>query len=380
MAQKPASFDKPIIAAVTGGLILGACTMFVPTPVLENLTMASGLSEIFPATAAPLGDTARALIAFGAGLFAMAVLLLFMREGDKAEIRQQQDYREKREMRVADAGKKKPDAESAEEGFFAYLGRNDEKAETPVKDLADDREKADGVFGTFRRKLASLAQVSRFGGGDTGISELSELKGRIGSGRDKSDVLILDTRDLGEPLPPIKIPAVMANADVAKEEVEKPERDSSPSSATDSEPMSPFIEHQEDEPVAPKPREDDIRSLLDRLETAVQRRMFDEAAHAASEPVRRARSETIKAIRTELTRELGEDQGRLDDRAPPAQADRVDRHLASLADAASAAPEISTLKSVATGRVAQKDGQIPRMDEGLRAALKTLSRMNAQAR
>ena len=62
------------------GLALGAsilaavATMFVPVSVLESITGASGLSELVPATAAPLGDTARALIAFGAGALTLAFM------------------------------------------------------------------------------------------------------------------------------------------------------------------------------------------------------------------------------------------------------------------------------------------------------------------
>ena len=62
------------------GLALGAsilaavATMFVPVSVLESVTGSSGLSELVPATAAPLGDTARALIAFGAGALTLAIL------------------------------------------------------------------------------------------------------------------------------------------------------------------------------------------------------------------------------------------------------------------------------------------------------------------
>lgn len=64
------------------GMPLGASvvaavgTMFVPTGLLETITGSTGLSELIPATAAPLGDTARALIAFGAGAFTLAAASL----------------------------------------------------------------------------------------------------------------------------------------------------------------------------------------------------------------------------------------------------------------------------------------------------------------
>jgi hypothetical protein len=73
-------FAFPMAASV----FAGAATMFVPTPMLESFTGATGLSEIFPATAAPLGDTARALIAFSTGALTMAVTaILSNRKGPK---------------------------------------------------------------------------------------------------------------------------------------------------------------------------------------------------------------------------------------------------------------------------------------------------------
>ena len=48
--------------------------MFIPVRVFEAITGATGISELVPATAAPLGDTARALIAFGFGASTFAIL------------------------------------------------------------------------------------------------------------------------------------------------------------------------------------------------------------------------------------------------------------------------------------------------------------------
>lgn len=65
-------------------VIAAAGTMFVPTALLEMITGATGLSELVPATAAPLGDTARALIAFGAGAFTLAIGSLIVMRGNEA--------------------------------------------------------------------------------------------------------------------------------------------------------------------------------------------------------------------------------------------------------------------------------------------------------
>ena len=70
---------RSLSIAMGASIVAAAATMFVPVNVLESITGATGLSEIVGAAAAPLGDKARALIAFGAGaltLAAMTVMLL----------------------------------------------------------------------------------------------------------------------------------------------------------------------------------------------------------------------------------------------------------------------------------------------------------------
>jgi hypothetical protein len=69
---------KAIGLSIGASIIAAVATMFVPTAMLEAITGATGLSELVPATAAPLGDKARALIAFGAGAVTMAVALGFL--------------------------------------------------------------------------------------------------------------------------------------------------------------------------------------------------------------------------------------------------------------------------------------------------------------
>ena len=78
----PNSQLKAIAIAMAGATVTAAGTMFVPVGILENITGSTGLSELIPAARAPLGDTARALIAFGAGAFTLAGLtfLLFRKD------------------------------------------------------------------------------------------------------------------------------------------------------------------------------------------------------------------------------------------------------------------------------------------------------------
>jgi hypothetical protein len=64
--------------ALLASILAAVATMFIPVSVLEMITGASGLSELVPATAAPLGDTARALIAFGTGALVLALMSMLV--------------------------------------------------------------------------------------------------------------------------------------------------------------------------------------------------------------------------------------------------------------------------------------------------------------
>jgi hypothetical protein len=74
---------RAIGLAIGASICAAVATMFVPTAMLEAITGATGLSELIPATAAPLGDKARALIAFAAGAVTMAVAAGFLSHKNK---------------------------------------------------------------------------------------------------------------------------------------------------------------------------------------------------------------------------------------------------------------------------------------------------------
>jgi hypothetical protein len=65
---------RALAMAMAGAIVAAVATMFVPVALLEGIAGSSGLSELVPAARAPLGDTARALIAFGGGAFTLALL------------------------------------------------------------------------------------------------------------------------------------------------------------------------------------------------------------------------------------------------------------------------------------------------------------------
>ena len=80
----PNSQVKAVAMAMAGATLAAVSTMFVPVAMLESVTGATGLSELIPAARAPLGDTARALIAFGAGAFTLSTLTYILLRFDGA--------------------------------------------------------------------------------------------------------------------------------------------------------------------------------------------------------------------------------------------------------------------------------------------------------
>jgi hypothetical protein len=69
---------RALVIALGGAILTSVIAMFIPVSVFESITGATGFSELVPATGAPLGDTARALIAFGFGALAFAGLAVFL--------------------------------------------------------------------------------------------------------------------------------------------------------------------------------------------------------------------------------------------------------------------------------------------------------------
>jgi hypothetical protein len=80
----PSNQMKAIAMAMGGAIVAAVATMFIPAAMLEGFTGATGLSELIPAAAAPLGDTARAMIAFGTGAFTLALLAYILLRQESA--------------------------------------------------------------------------------------------------------------------------------------------------------------------------------------------------------------------------------------------------------------------------------------------------------
>lgn len=81
--QDFARFKQPVMA-VAGGIAAALVIATLPHVYLENIIGATGLSEIIPAAAPPLGNTARGLIAVVAGMISASALFLFLNHKTKS--------------------------------------------------------------------------------------------------------------------------------------------------------------------------------------------------------------------------------------------------------------------------------------------------------
>ncbi len=84
---------KPIIMALGAGAAAAIAAMMVPVGIIESMTGATGLSELIPATGAPLGAKARAIIAFFAGAVTLMLAMGYlMRRNSETQPAYKSDY------------------------------------------------------------------------------------------------------------------------------------------------------------------------------------------------------------------------------------------------------------------------------------------------
>jgi hypothetical protein len=79
---------RALAMALCGAIGTSVIAMLTPAHIFESITGSTGISELVPATGAPLGDTARALIAFGFGstAFALIAALLLRKPADMSSM------------------------------------------------------------------------------------------------------------------------------------------------------------------------------------------------------------------------------------------------------------------------------------------------------
>ncbi len=230
----------PMLAAAgVGGAVVG---WFIPLSLIESVTTSTGLSEMVPALAPPLGSTMRMLLAMGGGVSTLALAAIFLGGNGKhvanvtpAAARQFRDERS-----APETAHLTPNARPSfddENGNANQTANQREYGETPMArhanvrqsvrdyDLDDTQDVAGesgGFFSRMKQSLSKLPLPRRFdeGQGDNGaIRDFSDLRRLRPGGDDRRDFSsasplaradapvrpIAAHAELGEPLPPLHL-------------------------------------------------------------------------------------------------------------------------------------------------------------------------------
>lgn len=154
------------VAMATGGAAIAAIVaMFVPTGIWETLTGATGVSEMIPATGAPLGDKARALISYTFGALTLVILtVMFLRNGNSP-------------VRTAIAQSEVETDMVEPEGVPAIAAIEAETASATEEDLVEEDEVVRGsLLSRLRARIAAFAEARRGAGDITDLEDLPKLR------------------------------------------------------------------------------------------------------------------------------------------------------------------------------------------------------------
>lgn len=327
---------RALVTALGGAAVMSVVAMLIPASVFETITGSTGISELIPATGAPLGDTARALIAFGFGAVTFAILAAYLLARPTAA---------RRNSRTA-----APKAEAAQPVV--------EQAAAAV--AGDD---SPSFMDRMRAKISAFNENRRNG---DDVKELSDLpKLRAGDAHPDAPPRrpISAHRDFGE------IPGETASAEMAPEIVAEPVEvdvaDVTPAILMVPEGAQPVASvaapHIADEPVEQPVAHADtvvgtnvasLSAMVDRLEAAVALRQ---------EQI--GKLEAIASEQTEVAAPV----------SAVAQAETVEAEIIP------PAPRPMSLGAMSEAS-AVKPSEADEMDAALRSALETLHRMNARTR
>lgn len=320
---------RALVIALAGAAATAVAAMFVPTAIYETITGSTGISEVFPSTKAPLGDTARAMIAFATAALSFALLAAFLLRQNAAPV-------------AKAAMPARPAVSPASVTPAVHL---------EAEDNADPKP---SVFEVIKKKIADFAEARR--GGSDGIKDLADLpKLRAEDAHPDAPPRrpISAHRDFGEPAVAGKVEAVEAPAP-AVEVVAASEAVVAPPTQAIATPPAPVVEPVA---IAAEPVEGGFVSVVERLEQAVAQRQqkLDELDRIAREIV--TSDVDVPAPASVPSTET------VDGPVPPVRPQPL---LSSIDGAKAAATQSS------------KSGDD--MDAALRSALETLHKMNARNR
>ena len=228
----------PLLAAAgVGGAVAG---WFIPLSLIESITTATGLSEMIPALAPPLGSTMRMVLALGGGVSALALAAMFIGGSAKPKGRDTvrkapvaDDYRTVPEgVRLTPNARPAFDDGAADDPHSFQHNNGDSPMASranvrqnardfAARDDHDEGAESGGFFSRMKASLSKLPLPRRFEeeGADGGsIRDFSDLK-RLRPGGDARDEAtaraerpvrpIAAHAELGEPLPPLAHEAKM---------------------------------------------------------------------------------------------------------------------------------------------------------------------------
>lgn len=350
--QSKLKLDHPTraVAMATGGAAIAAiAAMFVPTAFWETLTGATGVSEMIPATGAPLGEKARALISFAFGALTLAILTVMLLRKSAA----------------------------AQHNAFAPTEIEPEWSEPePVESMFEvDEEKAESgsPFKRLRARIAAFVEASRGAGDITDLEDLPKLR----SGDAHPDAPprrpFSANRDLAEPE---RVDVVTEVADVEQVEVEWVEPDAAE--------VEQIIPAAEIDTIAEEVVQAD--EVAEEPAALVAAPKIDDLAPARA-PIAEIASldEMVSRFETALA-ERDTQLAHIENLATEIQSSNVQpirRDIEAPVSSDPARAEVASLRSVdaadSTTDVPQKP-ESEELDAALRSALETLHRMNARTR
>lgn len=320
------------VAMATGGAAIAAiAAMFIPTGIWETLTGATGVSEMIPATGAPLGDKARALISFTFGALTLAILTVML-------------------LRKGGPGQQTAIAQTEAEPEW----REPEPTEALFE--ADEEEVESGsLFSRLRARVTAFAEARR---GANDITDLEDLP-KLRSGDAHPDAPprrpFSANRDLAEPeMVEAAAETVVAEQVEVEAEWAEPvtvEVEEAPEVETLAEAPATTTTVEAPAPVAEIASLDD---MVSRFESALAERdtQLAHIENLASE----LQSSNVQPIRRDMEAPLA---------AEPGQVEQAALRAVDVAEVPADAPQ---------------KPESEELDAALRSALETLHRMNARTR
>jgi hypothetical protein len=330
---------KPILMAMGAAAAAAIAAMMVPVSLIEAITGATGLSELIPATAAPLGAKARAIIAFFAGavtlMMAMGYLMRRNPEGHMETNTMQNTARESNiggdnvsllsKLQARMSGLK---ASNIQMPSMPWAKKYDDDI-LDLADLPHLREQDAHPDAPSRRPISALTDLA-----DASLTN-------------RPAPLPSPSLASAEPKAPTPVTTSLFEQAVAQAAPELPLPEPAKEPVTSYTPPAPVISGTTPGDMEKQP----LAHLLAQLETAIEGRLKQlSKLEALSAEVQAAEAQAVKSML-------------------PAQAPET----------IAPAPVMSRppLEAVSTpARAAEEDG----MDAALNAALETLQRMNVQAR